>query len=63
MGSRLISDDDENNDDDDDTLNNLMTFCSQLVHHSQRRSVKHFLCGSGIKIPLRYLISKQISYY
>ena len=52
MISHLMSD-----DDDDDTLNNLMTFCIQLLHYSQWRSGRWFMCGSGMEISLRHLIN------
>jgi len=46
-------------DDDDVTSNNLMTFCMKLVHHSQWKSTRRFLCGSNIEIPLYHAISRQ----
>ena len=53
MSAHLMS------DDDDDTLNNLMTFCIQLLHHLQWKSERRFLCGSIMEIPLRHVISKH----
>ena len=53
MSSHLMSDDNE------DSLNNLMTCCIQLLHHSQWKSARQFFCGSGIEIPLGYLLSEQ----
>jgi len=46
-------------DDDDDTSTDLMTFCIQLVHHSQWTSRRAFLCGSDVEIPLNHVISRQ----
>ena len=46
-------------DDDDDTLNNLMTFCIQLLHHSQCKPVRTFLCGSSMEIPISGVIHNR----
>ena len=46
-------------DDNNDTLNNLMTFCIQLLHHSQWKSKTQFICGSRMEIPLRQLIHEH----
>jgi len=46
-------------DNNDDTLNNLMTFCMKLVHHSQWKSIRVFHCGSSIEIPLRQTFSRD----
>jgi len=43
-------------DDDDDTSKDLMTFCIQLVHHSQWKSRRIFTCGSWVEIPLYQII-------
>jgi len=45
-------------DDDDDTSKNLMTFCIQLVHHSQWTSRRTFICGSSVEIPNIHVISR-----
>ena len=46
-------------DDDDSILNSLMTFCIELVHNSQWKSERRYMCGSSVEIPLRHLINKQ----
>ena len=51
MGLHLLS--------DDDTLNNLMTFCIQLLHHSQWKSERQFMCGSRTEISLRHCINED----
>jgi len=45
-------------DDDDDKSKDLMTFCIQLVHHSQWKSVRSFSCGSSVEIPPYQVIAQ-----
>jgi len=47
-------------DEDDDTSKDLMTFCMQLVHHSQRKAIRIFLSGSHVEIPLYWSISQEL---
>jgi len=46
-------------DDEDDTSTDLMTFCTQLVHHSHWTSRRTFYCGSSVEIPLCLYITSQ----
>jgi len=46
---------------DDYTSNELMTFCMTLVHHSQWKARRKFVCGSTIDIPYRDLISHKFN--
>jgi len=46
-------------EDDDDTSKDLMTFCLQLVHHSQWKTTRAFSCGSCVDIPLHQIIGQK----
>jgi len=46
-------------EDDDDSSKDLMTFCIQLDHHLQWRSVRPFFCGSCVEIPHYEIIGQK----
>jgi len=46
-------------DDDDSTSTDLMTFCMQVVDHSQWKSRRTFICGSFVDIPFSINICKN----
>ena len=51
-----VNDDSDNNSQG---LNDLMSFCMQLVHHSQWKSERVFHCGSFMEIPYNSFITQE----